>query len=72
LSKKLTVFEKQVYDFIKEQEEVLISSIPLRMKGAIPKLKNVGLIEIYRKYTVPWASKKQKFVKASENECSST
>ena len=72
MSKKLTVFEKQVYDFIKEQEEVLISSIPLRMKGAIPKLKNAGLIKIYKKYTVPWASKKQKFVKAPENESSST
>ena len=72
MPKKLTDFEKQVYDFVKAQEEVLISSIPLRMKGAIPKLKNAGLVKIYKKYMVPWASKKQKFVIASETDSSST
>ncbi|MBY8988081.1 MAG: hypothetical protein KGD61_06465 [Candidatus Lokiarchaeota archaeon] len=68
---KLTDFEKQVYDFIKEREEVLISSIPLRMKGAIPNLKNAGLVKIHKRYMVPWASKKQKFVTASETDSSS-
>ena len=72
MSNKLTDFEKQVYDFIKEKEEVLISSMPLRMKGAIPKLKNAGLVKIHKKYTVPWASKKQKIVTASETDSSST
>ena len=70
MSKKLTDFEKQVYDFIKEREEVLISSIPPRMSGAIPKLKMLGLIKIHKKRMVPWASKKQKFVKASKTESS--
>jgi len=64
LSRELADFEKQVYDFIKEREEMLISSIPARMRGAIPTLKKAGLIKIFKKRTVPWASKKRKFVKA--------
>jgi hypothetical protein len=35
---KLTKFEKKVYDFIKEQDEVQISNIPKKMWGAIPNL----------------------------------
>jgi hypothetical protein len=66
LSQELTDFEKQVYDFIKEREEVLISSIPARMRGAIPTLKKVGLIEIFKKRMAPRASKKRKFVKTIE------
>jgi hypothetical protein len=66
LSRELADFEKQVYDFIKEREEMLISSIPARMRGAIPTLKKAGLIKIFKKRTIPWASKKRKFVKAVE------
>jgi hypothetical protein len=61
---KLTEFESKVLDFIKIQGEVQISNIPMRMLGSIPKLKNTGLVETFRKKTNPWASKKQKFVKA--------
>ena len=64
LSRELADFEKQVYEFIKEREEMLISSIPARMRGAIPALKKAGLIEIFKKRTVAWSSKKRKFVKA--------
>jgi len=38
--------------------------MPKKMWGAIPNLKNAGLIKIYKKPTTPWASKKKKFVKA--------
>ena len=61
---KLTEFESKVLDFIKVQGEVQISNLPMRMLGTIPKLKNTGLVDTFRKKTTPWASKKQKFVKA--------
>jgi len=64
LSRKLTEFEKQVYDFIKEHNEMIVSNVPKNMSGAIPNLKNAGLLETFRKPTSPWASKKQAFVKA--------
>jgi hypothetical protein len=63
---KLTEFEKKVYDFIKAQGDVQVSNMPKRMWGAIPNLKNAGLVKTYRKPTTPWASKKKTFVKASE------
>lgn len=67
MSDKLTEFEKEVYDFIKGHREILISNMPARMNGAIPNLKNKGLIEVYKKITSRWASKKRKFVKASRS-----
>ena len=55
---KITEFEKKTYDYIKEQGEVKVSNIPKMMWGAIPNLKNAGLVETYRKPTTPWASKR--------------
>jgi hypothetical protein len=66
LSRKLTEFEKKVYDFIKEHNEMIVSDVPKNMKGAIPNLKNAGLLETFRKPTNPWASKKQLFVKTKK------
>lgn len=63
---KLTDFERDVYAFIKAQGEVPVSNLPKRMWGAIPKLTNSGRVKTYKRPTVPWASKKQKFVKAIE------
>jgi hypothetical protein len=63
---KLTSFENKVYDFIKDQGEVLVSNLPKNMMGAIPNLKNAGRVITYKKPTVQWASKKQTFVKAIE------
>ena len=46
-----------------------VTNIPKMMWGAIPNLKNAGLVKIYKKPTTPWASKKHNFVKAiEENE----
>jgi len=64
LSRKLTEFEKTVYDFIKEHSEIIISNVPKNMNGAIPNLKSAGLVETFRKPVNPWASKKKTFVKA--------
>ena len=64
MSRKLTEFEKKVYDFIKEHNEMIVSDVPKNMKGAIPNLKNAGLIETFRKPVTQWASKKKLFVKS--------
>jgi hypothetical protein len=63
---KITEFENKVYDFIKVHDELLVSNIPKKMWGAIPNLKNAGLVKTYKKPTTPWASKKQTFVKTLE------
>ena len=65
---KITEFEKKAYDYIKLQGEVLVTNIPKMMWGAIPNLKNAGLVKTYKKPTSPWASKKHKFVKALEED----
>lgn len=66
MSKTITKFEKKTYNLIKEQNGVQISSLPKMMWGAIPSLKNAGLVETYKESTAPWASKKHTFVKAIE------
>ena len=66
LSKSLTAFERKVYDFLKEQGEVLISDLSHRMRGAVPNLKNKGLVKVYKKRVVPWASRKKKFARIIE------
>jgi hypothetical protein len=66
MSIKITEFEKKTYNYIKEQGNVKVSDVPKMMWGAIPKLKNVGLVETYKKLTTPWASKKHTFVKIVE------
>ena len=63
MSKRITEFEKKTYNFIKEQNAIQVSSLPKMMWGAIPNLKNAGLVETYKKSTTPWASKKHTFVK---------
>jgi len=63
ISDKLTEFEKEVYDFIGGRGEILTSNVPTRMGGAIPNLKNKGVIEVFKKSTSRLASKKRKFVR---------
>ena len=64
MSRKLTEFEKKVYDFIKGHDEMIVSNVPENMSGAIPNLKSAGLLETFRKPANPWAAKKKTFVKA--------
>jgi hypothetical protein len=63
---KITEFEKKAYDYIKLQGEISVTNIPKMMWGAIPNLKNAGLVKIFKRPSTPWASKKHKFVKAIE------
>jgi hypothetical protein len=64
LDKKISILEQQVYDYIKERGELIISDVPVNMRGAISSLKNVGLLETFKKPATQWASKKKTFVKA--------
>ncbi len=66
MSKRITEFEQKTYNFIKEQNGVQVSSLPKMMWGAIPNLKNAGLVETYKKSITPWASKKHTFIKIIE------
>jgi hypothetical protein len=68
LSKKISVLEQEVYDYIKEHGELIISNLPKNMMGAIPNLKNEGLVETFRKPVTQWASKKKTFVRALAQE----
>ncbi len=68
MSRKLSDFEKQVYDFIKEHDEIIVSNIPKNMSGAIPNIINAGLLKTFKKSTTQWASKKKTFVKAIERK----
>ena len=64
MSSELTEFENEIYDFIRKHGDVLTTDIPTRLSGAIPNMKNKGVIEIFKKNTSRWAPKKRKFVRA--------
>jgi hypothetical protein len=68
LSKKLSALEQEVYDYIKERGELIISNVPRNMMGVIPSLKNAGLVETFRRPVTQWASKKKNFVRALKQE----
>ena len=60
---ELSVIEKKTYKLIKDAGEVQTTNLPKRMWGAIPNLKNRGLVEVFKKYTSYFRSRKKKFVK---------
>jgi hypothetical protein len=62
--KKLTEYEMEVYRFIKRNGEMLTTVLPTRMMGAVPNLKQKGLVEITKRSLSPFRPKKKKFVKA--------
>ncbi|MDG6223419.1 MAG: hypothetical protein IAX21_02875 [Candidatus Bathyarchaeota archaeon] len=66
MARTITEFEKKTYNYIKEQKDVHISNIPKMMWGAIPNLRNAGLVRTHKKTTAPWAQKKHTFVKIIE------
>lgn len=62
--RELTEIERKTYDFIKEVGEIQTTNLPdKRMWGTISNLKNMGLVEVYKKYTSFFRSKKKKFVR---------
>ena len=67
--RELTEIEKETYDFIKEVGEIQTTNLPdKRMWGTLPNLENLGLIEIFKKYTSFFKSRKKKFVKIKKKE----
>jgi hypothetical protein len=66
LAEEPTDFEMKVYMFIKKHGELLTTNIPPKMMGAIPSLKNKGLIEVFKHRTSIWNSKKRKRVRIIE------
>jgi hypothetical protein len=62
MSDDLTDFESEVLDFLKKRGDMLTTNIPPRMSGAIPNLRQKGFVDVYKRTTSRWASKKRKFV----------
>ena len=63
LEESLTPTEKNLYEFIKKSGEVMTSNLPSKMMGALPQLIRKGIVEVYKKQTTPWSTKKKKFVR---------
>jgi predicted transcriptional regulator len=65
--RELSEIEKKTYNYLKEVGEIQTTNLPnRRMWGAIPNLKNMGLVEVYKRYTSYFRSRKKKFVKIKE------
>jgi hypothetical protein len=66
--RELSETEKKTYNYIKEAGEIQTTNLPnKRMWGAIPNLENLGLVEVFKKYTSFFRSRKKKFVKIKDN-----
>lgn len=61
--RELSEIERKTYNFIKDVGEIQTTNLPKRMWGAIPNLKTMGLIDVFKKYTSHFKSRKKKFVK---------
>lgn len=60
----LSEIEKKTYNFIKDAGEVQTSNIhDKQLRGAVTSLKNMGLAEVFKKYTSRYRKRKKKFVK---------
>lgn len=67
--KELSRIEKKTYNFIKDAGEIQTTNIPDKhMCGAVASLKNMGLVEVFKKYTSYYRKRKKKFVKIKQNE----
>ena len=66
MSEDLTRFEKEVYELIKKSSELLTTDVPSELRGAVPRLIEKRLVEVYKKPTSPWSPKKRKYLRAKE------
>lgn len=65
--KELSELQSQTYNYIKEVGEIQTTNLPdKRMLGAIPNLVELGLVEVFKKYTSYYRSRKKKFVKIKD------
>jgi hypothetical protein len=63
-TRKLSQIEKKTYNFIKNVGEIQTTNIrDKHMCGAVVSLKNMGLVEVFKKYTSYYRKSKKKFVK---------
>jgi hypothetical protein len=61
---KLTEIEKRTLTFIKNVGEIQTNNIPDKhMVGALSKLKNMGLVEVFKKQTSYYRKNRKKFVR---------
>ena len=67
--RELSQIEKKTYNFIKDEGEIQTTNIQDKhMCGAVTSLKNMGLVEVFKKYTSYYRKRKKKFVKIKQNE----
>ena len=66
--KELTPIEKRAYNFIKKVKEIQTNNIADRqILGALSKLKNLGLVEVFKKRTSQYKNRKKKFVRIKQS-----
>lgn len=62
--KELTPIEKRAYNLIKKVKEIQTNNITDRqILGSISKLKNLGLVDVFKKQTSQYKKRKKKFVR---------
>jgi prenyltransferase beta subunit len=62
--RELSQIEKKTYNFIRDAGEMQTTNIrDKHMCGAVVSLKNMGLVEVFKKYTSYYRKSKKKFVK---------
>jgi hypothetical protein len=65
--RELSEIEEKTYNFIKDADEVQTTNLPNeRMCGAVPNLEKMGLVQVFKKYTSNFRSRKRKFVKVKD------
>jgi len=64
----LTPLERRVYELIKKSGDILTTNVPPEMRGAVPRLVDKGLVEVYKRPTSPWSPKKRKFLRSRMQE----
>lgn len=67
-TRELSEIQRETYDYIKEVGEIQTTNLPdKRMWGAIPNLVELGLVEVFKKYTSYFRSRKKKFVRIKDD-----
>lgn len=66
--KELSGIRKETYDYLKAVGEIQTTNLPdKRMWGAIPNLVELGLVEVFKKYTSYFRNRKKKFVRITDD-----
>ena len=61
--RELSEIEKKTYNFIKDAGEIQTIIRDKHMCGEVASLKNMGLVEVFKKYTRYYRKRKKKSVK---------